>query len=78
MTRFWRIRAWASSAVFALVLAAPAVAQETALPGAGLAEQSLRPYAFVFIAYTVLWVFVFGWVVTVARRLARLERRLDV
>jgi CcmD family protein len=78
MNRFWRIQGWALALIFALATAAPGIAQESGFPGAGMAEQSLRPYAFVFIAYTILWVFVFGWLVMVARRLARLERRLDV
>lgn len=78
MTLVRQIHGWALAVIFALVTASPAVAQEGAFPGGGLAEQSLRPYAFVFIAYAVLWVFVFGWLVAVARRLARLERRLDV
>ena len=55
-----------------LALAAPLAAQE----GGGLASQSLRAYRFVFIAYALAWLLVFGWVVSVARRLARLERRL--
>jgi len=70
-----RIQAWLPILVGALAVAVPAAAQEAGLPGAG--GQSLRPYAFVFIAYTVLWVLVFGWLFSVARRLARLERRLD-
>jgi CcmD family protein len=57
-----------------LALAAmPAFAQEGA---AGLSGQSLRPYRFVFIAYAILWVMVLGWVVSIARRMARLDRRL--
>jgi len=58
------------------VTALPGLAQGVAMPGAGLAGQSLRPYQFVFLAYALAWVFVLGWVVSVARRLARLERRL--
>jgi CcmD family protein len=63
---------------FALATALPLVAQDAALPGSAVAEQSLRPYAFVFIAYTIVWIFALGWIVAVARRLARLERRLEV
>jgi CcmD family protein len=58
------------------VTALPGLAQEATMPGAGLASQSLRPYRFVFLAYALAWVFVLGWIVSVARRLARLERRL--
>jgi hypothetical protein len=59
-----------------LLVALPAVGQE-ALPGSGLAGQSLRPYRFVFIAYALAWALVLGWVVAVARRLGRLERHLE-
>ncbi len=53
------------------------VAQERGLPGTTLAEQSLRPYSFVFIAYAIAWALVFGWVVSVARRASGLARRLE-
>lgn len=57
-------------------VALPAAAQQGAMPGAGLSGQSLRPYQFVFIAYALAWLLVLGWVIAVARRLARLDRRL--
>ena len=62
---------WAAATV-------PAVAQEMeGLPQAGaLAQQSLRPYWHVFIAYAIALVLVLGWVISIARRLGRLERRL--
>ena len=41
-----------------------------------MAEQTLRPYWHVFIAYAIAVVFVMGWVISIARRLAALERRL--
>ena len=72
-----RFLGWAVSALVLLLVAVPAFAQETALPGSGLAGQSLRPYAFVFIAYAIAWVFVLGWVISVARRMSGLARRLD-
>jgi len=37
----------------------------------------MRPYRFVFIAYAIAWILVFGWVLSVARRLSRLARRLE-
>lgn len=55
-----------------LVVADPAVAQ-TGIDAAG---QSMRPFRFLFAAYAIAWVLVFGWIVSVARRLARVERRL--
>lgn len=72
-----RFLGWVAPALMMLLVAAPALAQETALPGSGLAGQSLRPYAFVFIAYAIAWVFVLGWVISVARRMSGLARRLD-
>lgn len=58
-----------------LLAVVPLVAQE-AMPGGGLSGQSLRPYRFVFYAYALAWLLVLGWVVSVARRMARLNKRL--
>lgn len=60
----------------ALAAALPAAAQEASAAGAGLAGQSLRPYQFVFLAYAIAWLLILGWVIAVARGLARLRRRL--
>lgn len=54
----------------------PLLAQDGGVLGTGLGGQSLRPYRFVFYAYAIAWLFVLGWVVAVARRMARLSRRL--
>jgi len=64
--------------IFLLLVTAavPAVAHQAAAPATGLSGQSLRPYQFVFVAYALAWVLVLGWVVAIARRMARLERRL--
>jgi len=71
-----RLLRWGVPALTLLALAAlPAVAQE-AMPGGGLSGQSMRPYRFVFYAYALAWIFVLGWIVSVARRMARLDRRL--
>lgn len=71
-----RVLLWGVPALILLaVLAVPAMAQE-AMPGAGLTGQSLRPYRFVFYAYALAWIFVLGWVVSVARRMAKLNKRL--
>jgi len=56
---------------------APVLAQDAAMPATGLAGQSLRPYGFVFLAYALAWLLVLGWVVTIARRMARLAKRLE-
>lgn len=42
----------------------------------GLGSQNLRAYRFVFLAYAIAWILVFGWIVAVARRLSRLDSRL--
>ena len=59
----------------ALALAFPLLGQEL---GERAARGSLRPYWHVFAAYAVGWVLVFGWIVSIARRLARLEREIAV
>lgn len=61
-------------ALIALVTA-PLWAQ--GLPGEAMASQSLRAYRFVFIAYALAWILVFGWVLTVSLKLSRLARRLE-
>ena len=38
-----------------------------------LARQSLRPYWYVFIAYALAWLLLVGWVLSIGRRLRRLE-----
>jgi hypothetical protein len=60
------------------VCSAPAWAQETTgLPASGMAQQSLRPYWHVFIAYAVTIVLVLGWVMSISRRLKDVEDRLQ-
>ena len=46
------------------------------LPGSGMAQQSLRPYWHVFIAYAVTIALVLGWVISISRRLKDVEDRL--
>jgi len=59
------------------VCSAPAWAQEmTGLPASGMAQQTLRPYWHVFIAYAVTIVLVLGWVMSISRRLKDVEDRL--
>ena len=60
-----------------LVFAGVVAAQESAFPqAASLGQQSLKPYWHVFIAYAIAVVLILGWVISIARRLAALERRL--
>jgi len=72
------LRSFSRLAVAALVLSLtslPLAAQS--LPGSDVGAQNLRAYHFVFLAYAIAWLLVFGWVVSVARRLARLEKHLQ-
>lgn len=60
-------------AVLAALLASPAlvVAQ---VGTEALAQQSLRPYWYVFVAYSLAWLLLMGWIVSIGRRLRRLEK----
>ena len=40
-------------------------------------QQLGRPYFFVFLAYAIGWALILGWVVSIARRLGRVESRLQ-
>lgn len=56
---------------------APLWAQDVSgLPASGMAQQSLRPYWHVFIAYAVTIVLVLAWVLSISRRLKDVEDRL--
>ncbi len=45
--------------------------------GNPLGRQTLgRAYWHVFAAYAVLWILVLGWVISIVRRLRRVEERL--
>ena len=53
------------------------MALDLATQATELAGQRLgRGYWHVFAAYALVWVLVAGWVISIARRLARVERRL--
>ena len=66
------------AAVLAMIIAAltPALLAAQAGPDP-LASQNLRGYSHVFIAYTIAWLIVLGWLFSVARRLGRIERSLE-
>ena len=66
-------------ALFALVAALlPDVLHaQSGLPDPGaIAGQNLRGYTHMFIAYAIAWALVLGWVVSIARRLGRVEKAL--
>jgi len=73
------LRATLPVLLLSLVSASALLAQAGGtLPGdGGLAQQSLKPYWHVFIAYAIAVVLILGWVVSIARRLSSLERRLE-
>jgi CcmD family protein len=72
------IRSTLPAVLMLLVVAGVVMAQETgAFPQASaMGQQSLKPYWHVFIAYAIAVVLILGWVVSIARRLSALERRL--
>jgi len=48
------------------------------LPDASaLASQNLRGYTHMFMAYFIAWGLILGWVVSIARRLGRIEKALQ-
>ena len=56
-----------------LLQASPVWAQA----GTALGQQTLgRPYWHVFAAYAIVWLLVLGWVISIVRRLRRVEERL--
>lgn len=66
------IRSLFAPAVLLFGSALPVVAQADPLGSAGLG----RPYWHVFLAYAIAILLIGGWVVSIARRLAHIERRL--
>ncbi len=50
----------------------------TGQPGSAeaLASQNLRGYNHMFIAYFIAWALILGWVISIARRLGRVEKAL--
>ena len=73
MDQKWVSR-WTVSVVGVLLLqASPVWAQA----GTALGQQTLgRAYWHVFAAYAIVWLLVLGWVISIVRRLRRVEERL--
>jgi len=66
-----------TGALLLTLLPEAALAQQPGLPDPrALASQSLRGYNHMFAAYALAWLFMAGWVISIARRLARLEKAL--
>ena len=62
-----------------LVAFLPAAIQaQSGLPDPNaLANQTLRGHTQMFIAYFIAWGIILGWVVSIARRLGRVEKALN-
>ncbi|MCH7890642.1 MAG: CcmD family protein [Gemmatimonadetes bacterium] len=74
MARKWFSR-WTTALLLGVLLfqASPVWAQA----GTVLGRQTLgRAYWHVFAAYAVVWLLVLGWVISIVRRLRRVEERL--
>ena len=66
---------WTTAFVLGVLLlqASPVWAQA----GSALGQQTLgRAYWHVFAAYAIVWLLVLGWVISIVRRLRRVEERL--
>jgi len=61
---------------FALLIPGLAEAQSGLPDTSALASQNLRGYTHMFIAYFIAWGMILGWVVSIARRLGRVEKAL--
>lgn len=61
-----------------IILAAVWLATPHLAEAQSLADQTLgRAYWHVFVAYGVAWALVFGWAVSIGRRLAAFEREIE-
>ena len=65
------------TAAFVLGISLLQVSPLWAQAGTPLGQQTLgRAYWHVFAAYAVVWLLVLGWVISIVRRLRRVEERL--
>jgi len=62
--------------LFTALLPEAGLAQEGLPDPAAIAGQNLRGYTHMFIAYFIAWCLILGWVVSIARRLGKVERAL--
>ncbi|HET6765556.1 MAG TPA: CcmD family protein [Longimicrobiaceae bacterium] len=58
------------------VPATPASAS-SGLPAEQAPPRTLRAYTHVWVAFTIAWLLLFGYVISVGRRFARLEREVE-
>ncbi len=64
------LRTLGALGAFLICIVAPALAQ---IPQDAMASQSLRPYAHVFVAYAIAWLLIGGWIISINRRLKKLD-----
>ena len=77
MRTFQKVILGSSPVVLLVASVAAVAAQETpGLPAGAMAQQSLRPYWHVFIAYAIVIVVVMVWAGSIAKRLSHVEDRL--
>lgn len=60
--------------VLAVLLAPDALLAQNQNLGA---QRLGRPYWHVFASYAIGWALIFGWVISIARRLRAVERKID-
>lgn len=60
----------------ALLLVLPEISLAQLADADAIATQNLRGYTHMFIAYAIAWLLVIGWVISIARRLGRIENAL--
>jgi CcmD family protein len=61
-----------------VTLVPDAALAQTGLPDPeAIAGQNLRGYTHMFIAYAIAWALILGWVISIARRLGRVEKALS-
>ena len=66
------------AALFLLATISPdfSLAQSGLPDPEAIAGQNLRGYTHMFIAYFIAWALILGWVISIAKRLGRVERAL--
>ena len=71
MSRLAKLSAWSLPSLFFLADATTVAAQ-----GGAAGVGGLRAYWHVFIAYAIVILVVFGWVISIGRRLKDIQQRL--
>ncbi len=71
-------RSWLLGVLGIAFLAALSAPHDLLAQGADLGQQRFgRPYLHVFLAYAIAWALILGWIISIARRLRSLERKID-